>query len=222
MRLPRQNYKINELISIMVKTSTSLNIVLLPNEKTYNLAIELSNELSKKVRTNFILNGKDLIPHLTIYQAEFPDENKSKVLEEVYNIVKNLHPFTLDMGGFSSTPEGNIWWNSIFTEPMATLQKESIKKCNHLRNNLIIPGLENLIEKGEDYKNEITKYGSLWLYDRYVPHISLTSVEQKHIDLALQHLNFEKKISFKSEKIAVGKLGKNGTVTSIIKEFPIT
>ena len=201
--------------------STSLNIVLLPDEKTTEAAIKLSSELSKEVKTNFVLNGIDLIPHLTIYQAQFPNGNKDHVLSEVESIVKDIHPFTTDMGGFSSTPEGNIWWNSVFAEPMATLQAEAINRCNPLRDNLILPGIEKLKDKGEDYKNEIENYGSLWLFKRYLPHISLTAVDPEIINDALQNLNFEKKMSFNSEKIAVGTLGKYGTVTSIIKEFPV-
>jgi hypothetical protein len=205
----------------MNQNSTSLNIILLPDQATKKIAIELSNVLNKKVKTNFVLNGKDLIPHLTIYQAEFPNENKEKVLNEIEDMVKNIQPFTTNMGGFSSTPEGNIWWNSMFIEPMATLQKEVIKRCNTLRENLVLPGLENLKNKDEDYKTEIEEYGSLWLFGRYVPHISLTAVEPELIKETLKNLNFEKKISFVSEKIAIGALGNYGTVTSIIKEFPI-
>jgi len=202
--------------------SNSLNIVLLPDEKTTQTAIELSIELNKKVKTNFVLNGIDLIPHLTIYQAEFPDENKEKVLNEIEDMVKNIQPFTTDMGGFSSTPEGNIWWNSVFTEPMASLQAEAIKRCNQLRNNLLLPGIEKLKEKDKEYKNEIENYGSLWLYKRYVPHISLTAVEPTIINEALHNLNFEKKMSFNSQRFAIGTLGKYGTVTSIIKEYTIS
>lgn len=201
--------------------SNSLNIVLLPDENATQIAIDLSKELSKKTKTNFILNGNDLIPHLTIYQAEFPVANTENVINQVDDLVQKINPFTLDMGGFSHTPEGNIWWNSIFIEPMATLQKEVVNRCNSLRDGLLLPGLNELKDKGTDYKNEIEKYGSLWLFNRYIPHISLIAVDPELNDETMKQLNFEKKVSFNAEKIALGTLGKYGTVTSIIKEFKI-
>jgi len=52
--------------------STSLNIALIPDMNTTLKAIELSEKINENLKTNFVLNNSDLIPHLTIYQAHYP------------------------------------------------------------------------------------------------------------------------------------------------------
>lgn len=206
----------------MNDNSVSLNVALLPDKATTLKAIELSKKLNENLDTHFILNESDLLPHLTIYQAHYPTENIEKIEKEIEGILKNVKPFQMKMKRFWATPQGNVWWNSEDKEPMATLQKTSMDKCSPLRNGLIIPGLEKLTELGEEYATEINNFGSLWLNERYIPHISLTAVDPQNIKKTLNFLGEGEIAEFTANEIILGYLGKYGTVTGLIKKFSLS
>jgi hypothetical protein len=205
----------------MQNDSASLNIALLPDEKTRLKAIDLSKKLNENLPTNFVLNETDLLPHLTIYQAHYPMKNIEKIEKEVEEMLKAIKPFQMNMNGFWSTPQGNIWWNAQ-KEPMATLQKNAMERFNSLREGLIIPGIEKLASLGEDYAWEINNYGSMWLTKRYTPHISLTAVEPENIEKTLEFLGDGEPAEFTANEIILGYLGKYGTVTGIIKRYNLS
>jgi hypothetical protein len=201
--------------------TVSLNIALLPDEKVTQAAIQMSKDLSANLPTNFILNSQNLIPHLTIYQAEFPTKNIPEVEKQVQEMLQDKNPFELELFGFSATPQGNVWWNAADPEPMATFQKEAIERCNRLREGQLLPGIENLVKIGPEYANEVNNYGSVWLFDRYSPHISLTAVTPENISKTLEYLGEGKRDKFEAKEIFIGYLGKYGTVTEIIKRFTL-
>lgn len=206
----------------MQNDSVSLNIALLPDKSVRLKAIELSKKLNENLPTNFVLNESDLIPHLTIYQAHYPTKNIEKIEKEVQEMLQDVKPFQMKMRGFWSTPQGNIWWNSEEKEPMASLQKNAIERCNKLREEQIIPGIEKLTNLGEEYANEINNYGSLWLMERYTPHISLTAVEPENIEKTLEFLGDGEPAEFMANEVILGYLGKYGTVTGIIRRYNLS
>ncbi len=205
----------------MQNDSVSLNIALLPDQNTRLKAIELSKKLNNNLPTNFVLNEADLLPHLTIYQAHYPTKNIEKIESKIEEMLKEIKPFQMKMKGFWATPQGNVWWNSEELEPMASLQKKAMEKCNDLREGLIIPGIEKLADLGEDYANEINNYGSMWLNQRYIPHISLTAVNPENIEKTLEFLGENEPAEFTASEIILGYLGKFGTVTGTIKRFKL-
>lgn len=195
-----------------------LNIALLPDNKTSDLAIRMSKELNENFPTNFVLNDTNSIPHLTIYQAQFPIKNVEEVKRQTELLFKNVSSFDMRLDEFSTTPQGNVWWNSEDPEPMRTFQKEAIELCNSLREGLILPGLEELLTtRGPEYRDEIRNYGSLWIGKRYSPHISLTAINPTITGQVLRFLGEGQGMGFKAGKIVIGHLGKYGTVTKIIK-----
>jgi len=202
--------------------SVSLNIALLPDENVTQTTIGMSKDLNSNLPTNFILNTQNLIPHLTIYQAQFPSKNVQEVENQTRSLLEEVKQFKLELFNFSITPQGNVWWNAIDKEPMATLQKEAIERCNPLRENLLLPGIENLTNLSEDYAKEVNNYGSVWLHDRYTPHISLSAIDPQNIEKTLQFLGKGKKDEFIAKEIIIGYLGKYGTVTEVIKRFSLS
>ena len=68
--------------------SRPYNIVLLPPSVVNNQVIKLSKLLSKKYKTEFIVDGKNKFPHATLYQLEVPKKN----LEKLYKSLEEKWP----------------------------------------------------------------------------------------------------------------------------------
>jgi len=199
--------------------SISISIAILPDEKTAQMAIALSQKLARAIPTKFVLNGKDLIPHFTIYQAEFPVDNVEKLENAVSEIMSNYKSFELKLDLFSATKQGNIWWNVINDSEMKTLQNLVIEKCNPLREGLILPLYKTYKHIDSDQRKEIENYGSLWVVERYHPHISISKIGNEYLSQTLELMGKAESASFTASKIIIGKLGDYGTVTEIIKTF---
>jgi hypothetical protein len=202
--------------------SISLNIAILPDKKTSQLAIALSQSLAKVVPAKFILNDINPIPHLTIYQAHFPLKNLGKIENIISEIVLDLKSFELTLGPFSATTQGNIWWNCVNQEEMKQIQTKIVKRCNLLREGQILPILKTYRGIDSEQAMVIKKYGSMWVGKQYSPHISVSGVDDIYIEKVLETLGKEKQASFLVDGIIIGKLGDYGTVTEIIKNFPLS
>lgn len=199
--------------------SISLNIAILPDEKTSQLAIALSQSLAKVVPAKFVLNSANPIPHITLYQAEFPVKNFARIEQEISKIAHSLRVFEMQLESFSATRQGTIWWNCKDFQKIQKLQTEIIEKCNTLREGELLPLLKTYRSLNQQQEDEIKTYGSLWIGKRYLPHISISGADDIYIEKALAALEKRKQASFLVDGIIIGKLGDYGTVTEIIKIF---
>src|SRR3989344_8671061 len=68
----------------MNNSNQALNIVLLPPIDVAKEAMRLSRLINERYQTEFILDGKNKYPHLTLYQIEIPGVNLKKTLKAVY------------------------------------------------------------------------------------------------------------------------------------------
>ena len=205
-----------------MEESTSLNIIYLPDEATRNKAIELAAKVSSKLPVEFIL-GQGTIPHITIYQAMFPNKNIEKVKQIIKEITGKTHSFEIEMGPFwINAVRGFVWWNCLKTDQLSEIHWNFIRGINSLREGLIPDSLKAYRIEGEKDKMEIENYGSLFAGERYTPHLTLTALkdpedEQKSYKI----LGKEEESLFTVNKILLGRLGPYGTVTEIIEEFPL-
>lgn len=205
-----------------MEDSLTLNIVFLPDEATREKAIEMSRKVAENLPVEFVL-GQGTIPHITIYQAMFPNKNLGKVKGIIRDLASKMGPFQVEMGQFwVNAVRGFVWWNCLKTDQLSEIHWKFIKETNNLREGLIPDSLKAYRIKGEQDKMEIKNYGALFAGARYTPHLTITALknpddEQK----AYEILGKEKESLFTVDKISLGSLGPYGTVTGIIEEFPI-
>lgn len=204
-----------------MEESTSLNIIYLPNEATQNKAIEISRKVSSQLPTEFTL-GQDRHPHITIYQARFPNKNIKKLKDIIREIAEKTEPFEIEMGPFVvNAVRGFVWWNCLKTETLTRVHLEMIERANSLREGLIPEGLKNYPTAGDE-KKDIENYGSLLVGGHYPPHITPTRLKNpKDGEKALEILGEREYSTFEVDRIALGRMGDHGTVTAIIEEFPL-
>jgi len=198
--------------------SIALNIIYLPDEKTRNKAIELSQKLAARLPREYILNPKNPLPHITIYQGLFPIRNQEKVKEAVRQIASQSKPFEITMNEFTvDVVRGFVWWNCLKTSRLAEIHKETLKEANPLREGLI-PEVIKAYQASIEEKNEIKKYGSII----NPPHITISRLKNPDDgEKVLKILGEGEHSVFRVNRIALGRMGDHGTVTEIIESFPL-
>ncbi len=193
----------------------------MPDGITRQKAIELAYKISSKLPVEFVL-GQGTIPHITIYQATFPNKNIEKLKDIVREIASQTTPFEIEMGPFLANVgvPGFVWWNCIKTDIMNKVHLEIIDRANPLREGLVPDNLKNY-SGPEIGKKEIEGYGSLLVKERYSPHITITRIKNPDDSDKVMNILGEEKSEFKADKIVLGYLGDHGTVTGIIEDFPL-
>ena len=202
----------------MQKDVITLNIAILPDEKTKNSVIKMSKLLSSKISTHFVL-GENRLPHITIYQAAFPTKNIEKLKSVVSNIASQVKNFQVGMDEISISHETFLFWNCIKSNDLINLHNFVVEKCNPLREGNIIEGLP--IQSAED-KYDVENYGSLLIGPRFSPHITIARIKNElDQDSAIKTASQLSKDGFNVSNIIVGELAEHGTVTKIISTFPL-
>ena len=196
---------------------TELNIIILPDEKISEMAIDMSRKAREIAPTNFVLDGRKIIPHVTVYQARFPENNIDKISAYLKTVAEKMSPFEL---AFGKTSHWNnyVFWNTDATNEYMHLNKSVIYQINPLRDNLILKGLDGKKwNMSETYS--IQNYGSLLPGKDYTPHITVTAAKTDQDAQKISQEIRPKIAKFTATKIALGRLGEFGTVTEIMEEF---
>jgi 2'-5' RNA ligase len=198
------------------------NIVILPPPEIAEQAMTWSREVASEYKTDFVLDGKQFYPHITIYQAAYPDRNLPYVEKQLTELVKYVKPFRVKSTTFS-TMVGFIFLNFTKSEELISLHKQIVEICNPLREGEGIPAeLKNLTDPNvpEFIKHSIRTYGSALAMEAYMPHITISRLQNRQdADRALEVLG-KTEVTFDVHGISLGNIGIDGSVNEIFKETP--
>lgn len=195
-----------------------LNVVILPDEKVKEIAIDSSRKIRETYQTDFVLDGKTKHPHITIYQARFPEKNIDSIVAYLKTIASRMAPFEVMLGKFFND-RGYIWWNAELTNEFVHLHRSILYQLNPLREGLILRGLQSgRWEMDETYN--IQNYGSLIVGNLFQPHITITHTSNQQDARKIIEEMRPRVAKFIATKIHLGVLGDYRTVTKILEEFP--
>lgn len=198
-----------------------LNIVLIPDNNVRDLAIHMSNKLASKFPSEFILSKENNLPHITLYQAEFPEKNIEKIKFIITQICEKNSFFKINLSKFSHLGKFIFW--DVDSRKINELHRIMVKKLNPLRDGLIMKSLISANNLYSGAKEDIEKYGSLLIGKNYLPHLTITCLKKNNdIVKALQELKKNESSTFTVEKIHIGLLGRFGTVNKIIFTADLT
>lgn len=206
----------------MNEEAISLNIAILPDAERRRRAIELSRRLTAEVPSYFVLDGVNLHPHFTVYQAHYPCRNLEKLREALPEIAQRLKGLEITMDSFRVSHETFIFWGCEKTDDLIGAQAETIGIANPLREGLIMPQLLDGRVKDEGDKEDVKNYGSLLIGPRYDPHITITRImDTKDAKRALEVLGEARIEKFKPESLVLAHLGEHGTLTKILERVSL-
>lgn len=202
-----------------MKTKT-LNIAILPSDEIVSQAIAMSKKIADEVGSRFILNLNTLIPHVTIYQAQYPSENIDKVKNIVRDLSLKQELFEIKFEGITVSHGTFLFWKCERSSILQKLQKKAVELANPLRKGLVPDSLADVRGLSEGDKYDVKHFGTLLIGPRYEPHITITRLnKEEDAKKAIKVLSGSKNISFKPKSLILGYLGDHGAVTGIVKNF---
>ncbi len=198
------------------------NIIVRPDKHIAEVAISLSRKIAGEFKTDFVLDGKTFFPHITIYQAAYPEKNIAEVEKQIVKAVKSVKPFDVKLFEYQSML-GFVFWNAEKDNPFLSLHKKIITGMNSLREGSILPGeLPRLSDpQVPDFiKQSIKNYGAALAMDAFTPHLTITHfINPSDASLARETLS-SKKLQFCASSVWLANIGPHGTVNEILQEFP--
>lgn len=187
-----------------------IRAVLLPDKNLLEKSLNMAKSLSKNDGLIFAVDNNKFIPHITIYDAEFPESNYENVLQ-VGEGFKGLLPLNLVFDKFFCG-WGYVGIGFQKTEAVFNFHKQVINRLNSLRNG-------HLREKYANNKSELVmKYGYHNVMENFEPHLTFARfTDVKKAESITKELNKTKLQNFTTDSFALTETGENGTVTKIIK-----
>ena len=204
----------------MNNSNQALNIVLLPPIDVAKEAMRLSRLINERYQTEFILDGKNKYPHLTLYQIEIPGVNLKKTLKAVYYLFQKRPRIISKITGIRNY-QTFISFEFNKTAELYKLHRKIVNGLEKFREGIKVSvALKGFKKFTASQKSDLEKYGSLGVMENFWPHITLTRLKSENdINAVRRLLTFKEFGPIIFEKAAVGKLSDHGTVTRIIEEY---
>lgn len=197
------------------------NVVLLPDAPVRDYAITLSHKIAKKHKTSFILDGKNFYPHVTLYQAAYPEKNLGHVEKRVAAIAQSEKKFLLEVKGCSGLL-GFVFLDVLLTAPLQKLHTAVVSSLNELREGVLMDSVKSLLvseDIPEKMKDSIRSYGSPLAMDAYLAHITLCHLQNSEEREVVCASLGKVETSFAVDALHVTNIGIAGTVNKFFASY---
>lgn len=202
-----------------MKTET-LNIAILPSDEVATQAIAMSRQISDELGSRYLLSSNTTIPHITVYQAQYPDKNVGKLKSMVKEFTLEQGLFEIKLDAITVSYGTFLFWNCEKTRALQDLHEKAVMLANPLREGFIPSQLADRTNLTFGDKYDIKTFGSLLIGSRYQPHITITRLNKETDGReAIKILTESKKLSFNPKRLILGYLGEHGIVTGVIESF---
>lgn len=199
--------------------SVSLNIAILPSDEAVVRAITMSKQIAESLGSEFVLGLDTLIPHVSIYQGEYPERNIDSLKSIVSDLAKEQESFEIKLNSISVSHGTFLFWNCDKTDILRNLHQEAVKLANPLREGLVLTQLADRTELSPGDKYDVENFGSLLIGPRFTPHITITRLKKEEDAGEAISLLGVKEFSFKPKGLVLGYLGKDGTVIVVLEIY---
>ena len=207
----------------MTDKNLIVDVVVVPDEKAVESARKLGRTLAKKYDCYFSLDDKTYIPHISVYQAQYPRKNIEIIRKYTTEIADETSSFTVEVKPYQAHYTF-MWWNLLQNPSLTDLHYRLLDKLNPLREGLLMPHLTpTRYVTGEKFTEEeaetVQKYGTIVAGKLFKPHITLARLKKVILDEELKKVLPQTSSTFKVSSIHIGKMGDHGTVTDILETF---
>lgn len=204
------------------ESAVQLNIAIIPDSRIQEEAIRLSELVRRNFDTHFVLNTHNLIPHVTISQARYPERNLGRVIDIVRTGISKLKPFEVSLNTFDVRYGQFVFWNAERASNLVAFHQQIVDATNPLREGLVIEHVAAMEGLSPEDVNDRENYGALLIGPHYQPHITLTCLKQNTaVEEIVRVIRKGKRDQFDVAKIVIGYLGNHGTVNGIIEEISL-
>lgn len=171
--------------------------------------VKLNKKLAEENKVRFVSEFTTFTPHITIYQAEFPKENKKKVLE----VIKLLVESTTEIFFASSKPSTKGGYVAISfekSEEIEDFHKYVVEKLNLLREgNIKNSYKESMQIFSEEEQENISAFGYPYVMNLYNPHMTVVSLESADkVQSVAKEIRFNKSFSVNTINVVISNSNK--------------
>lgn len=204
-----------------MEESTRLNIFFLPDRKTRERAIELSKRVAGELPTEFIL-GENRIPHVSTFHGPFTPRKLEELKRVIGNFASEIKSFDIKVNGFTTdfTNPCYIWYKCEKEKQLIETAMKIAQLANPLREGYA-PSSSVEFERTSDEEYNIKTFDYIFVGKKFSPHITITKLKSSGDSKKTLEILGKEYSTFRADKIVIGYLGDNGTVTGIIEEFPL-
>lgn len=196
----------------------AFNVLTFPNEEVAEQAIGLSKFLAGRFQTAFVLDKALLLPHLTLYLAQYPLNGLVDIQNLTEQVAAKTKPLDVYLRGYSVV-SGFVFWDAEKSPELDRLHYEALDVLHPLRAR--IESYIHLSGLTQGQEQALARYGNVSAGPEYIPHITLTRmVSEKQGAEAVKALPSRKAL-FRIDDITLAVGGPNGTCSEIIKKFPL-
>lgn len=177
-------------------------------EESFNLLVRgISSEIYKKYNTKFVVDGKQYIPHLTLYLFSAPIQNQKKMIERLMKIAGNFKPPVLKVKGLILSFDGWLMIEIKNKSKLRRYHKVVVKNINSLREGVLrikYRKAKEILTLPKEERIILKKYGDRHSMNLYNPHISITQFE----DMEKAKKAFDEyKTYFQNKRVKIKSLG---------------
>lgn len=148
-----------------------------------------------------MLDEKKCFPHITLYMAQLPLKNISKIQNFLRGFVAAARPFRMTSVRYRQSDNGFVAVEYKKSKVISDFQKDIITLINPLREGLLRPKDEARMGALSTAKqNNIRRYGFQNVGASYSPHLTFTKFERSQDDA----LSEVEKINFSFDVASVG------------------
>jgi len=199
----------------------SCNIVLFPSAAVEQQAIEWSKNVSKCFKTRYVLDDQTYHPHITLYQAHYPTNSIEKVQAVLAEITKKVPQFEITMHNLSAL-SGFIFYDAIKSPELTALHLTLLETLNPLREGILTDADRQILADPrvpDKIKQNIQQYAYAFAKESYLPHMSITRLEEYQEADEAKKLLQTKVMKFTVQELLLTNVGDEGTCNEIYARF---
>jgi len=175
-----------------------LNIAIIPSKQISDLAIDLSKELSKKYKTEFILGNRRNHPHVSLYHLDVLAKEIGRIGDCVERAVRAQKQFQV-----------NLEKPALFFEDLWAMFP--------VVNNNILDQFHKSIINGLSPEKKLFKEIQYGLSEIYSPHLTITLLNKR------QNVDFQKSAlnNMNVKEIGIFDRGDHSTCNKLLYKFKL-
>ena len=175
----------------------------------------------RKFDTFFVLDGKTLHPHISLYRVPFGEQTLESVIKVLEKIAADTQPFPLRQDTYY--PDQGVWVGVRYVADKAILDLhtgviEATKSYRAQQDDVRYAARWPELSHGQ--RKNIEDCGWSDAFTLFSPHISFTKLKQP-VENVLAHFP-QRDFSFLAEHIGLYELGKDATCIRLVADFKLS
>lgn len=202
--------------------SRSYNIAIIPSAAAADAAIAASRFLEES-GSLFMLDGKKIFPHVSLYHVSLPEEVLPEVIQSLEVVFSDAPSFPLTQAAYGAK-EG-IWVHVCYRKdvPIFSLHQQVLGAVSGYRDREIGQVDDGEIQQRDweglsrERQSNLEACGWSEAYDLYLPHMTFGRLAAPNVGII--NILPPHEFSFQAERVGLYELGDNGTCIKLIHEF---